>query len=122
MRWTDITKALASLGLPAVLVAVLDMTYRYLYLFLLLFFEYILGRKSRLIGQEAHADKLSWIGGTIADFLRLTQEYSRDIHQAMLCRGFTGQYHRDKLRINKKDSGFLLAVLIISLFVVMGAT
>ncbi|MCE5284710.1 MAG: cobalt ECF transporter T component CbiQ [Pelosinus sp.] len=116
-RWSVITKVLAKFGLPAAVVAVLDLTYRYIYLFLLLFLEYIMGRRSRLAGREAQGEKLSWIGGTIADFLRITREYGEDIHYAMQSRGFTGEYHGQmKLKIGLCDIGFLIAAAIICCF------
>lgn len=117
-RWTIITKAFLRFGLPSALVAVLDMTYRYLYLFLLFLLEYIMGHKSRITGNEMYADKLSWIGRTIADFLRLTREYSEDIQHAMLARGFTGEYYKEKLTVNKKDACFLLAAALLSFLIV----
>ncbi|HEY3425068.1 MAG TPA: CbiQ family ECF transporter T component, partial [Negativicutes bacterium] len=59
-RWSMVTKALGKLGMPGILVMVLDMTYRYLFLFLLLLGDYLLGRKSRLVGGEHYRSQLSW--------------------------------------------------------------
>lgn len=116
-RWSMLTKTLAKFRLPSMLLAVLDLTYRYLYLFLLLLLEYIMGRKSRLAGKEVYRDKISWLAGTIADFLRLTREYSRDINQAMQSRGYTGEYYKEKsIKIRRQDVCFLGVIVILSFF------
>ncbi len=90
-RWPALTKALQALGMPAVFVLVLELAYRYLFLFLLLLADYLLGRRSRLVGAEPALAKLEWVGGTLAGFLRLAGEYSKEIAAAMQARGFGGE-------------------------------
>jgi ABC-type cobalt transport system, permease component CbiQ and related transporters len=90
-RWPVLTKAFQALGIPAIFVMVLELTYRYLFLFLLLLTDYLLGRRSRLVGTEPAMGKLEWVGGTLAGFLRLAGEYSREIAAAMQARGFNGE-------------------------------
>jgi len=113
-RWSLVTKALAKLGLPTEIVTVLDLTYRYMYLFLLLLADYLMGRRSRLVGVETEAAKISWVGGTIAAFLQLTLEYSEDLHFAMQSRGYCGQpYATEPIRWHKADAIFLAVVVIL---------
>ncbi|VBB07677.1 abc/ecf transporter transmembrane component [Lucifera butyrica] len=113
-RWSLFTKSLAKLGLPAVAVTVFDLTYRYLYLFLFLFMDYLLGRKSRLAGRESQSAKLSWIGGTIAGFLRLTGEYSCELNQALASRGYRGEYPADlPLTFRIPEAGFTGLIILI---------
>jgi cobalt/nickel transport system permease protein len=114
-RWPVLTKALQSLGMPGLFVMVLDLTYRYLFLFLLLVADFLLGRRSRLVGLETAGAKLAWIGGTLAGFLRLAGEYSREIAAAMQARGYDGE-NRLALegRVGFRDAGFLLIVLLIA--------
>lgn len=113
-RWPILTKALQSLGLPGLFVMVLDLTYRYLFLFLLLVADYLLGRRSRLVGLETAGAKLSWIGGTLAGFLRMAGEYSREIAAAMQARGYDGENRLAlEARIGFGDAGFLIIVLLI---------
>ena len=92
--WATLTRALTKLGLSEYIVMVLDFTYRYLILFLPLVEEYLLGRKSRIVGREAYTHKLSWIGMTLANFYRLTTSYGEDLHMGLQSRGFTGMYQR----------------------------
>lgn len=111
-RWALITQALARVGMPTVLVAVFDLAYRYIYVFLLLLTDYILGRKSRLVGGESQDSKLSWIGSTLAAFFTLTEQYSTEIYDAMRSRGYSGSYPTtEKLSLRLTDSIFLLIVL-----------
>lgn len=115
-RWPVLTKALQALGLPGLFVMVLDLTYRYLFLFLLLVADYLLGRRSRLVGRETPGAKLAWIGGTLAGFLRTAGEYSQEIAAAMQARGYDGE-NRLALtaRAGGRDACFLLAVLLLSI-------
>jgi cobalt/nickel transport system permease protein len=110
-RWSMLTKVLAKLGLSAAIIAVLDLSYRYMYLFLFLLMDYILGRKSRLVGRESQVAKIAWIGGTISDFYRITRQYSQDIHDAMQARGYCyEQFPETTIRWQAKDLVFLLLV------------
>lgn len=110
--WVRLTKALRGLGLPTALVMVLDVTYRYLFVFLLLANDYLLGRKSRLVGVETAKSRLAWTGDAIAGFLRLAVEYSRNVALAMQARGYTGRsYRAESVPIRGKDC-LLLAIAV----------
>lgn len=115
-RWSMVTKALGKLGMPAILVMVLDMTYRYLFLFLLLLGDYILGRKSRVVGGERYRSALSWVGAALAGFLRLIVEYSREISAAMIARGYTGESHSELLQpFTAREACFFSVVVILGI-------
>lgn len=113
-RWSLVTKALAKFGLPTEIVTVLDLTYRYIYLFLRLLTEYLMGRRSRLVGLESESAKIYWIGSTIAAFLRLTWGYSQEINDAMQSRGYCGEhYSQEPVRLQSIDSWFLVFVAVL---------
>lgn len=113
-RWSLLTKAFVQLGLPGEIVTVLDLTYRYIYMFLLLFMEYLLGRRSRLVGLESQSAKISWIGGTIAAFLRMIWEYSQEINDAMRSRGYSGEYIAEpRMPLKLHDICFLFLVMVL---------
>jgi len=117
-RWPVLTKAIGSIGLPAVFVMVLDLTYRYLFLFLLLLSEYLLGRKSRLVAVEKTNSGLVWIGSALAGFFRLLWQYSHEINEAMMARGFTGDNHQSlSARPAVRDAFFLVLVFIVCISV-----
>lgn len=113
-RWPLLTRALGSLGIPGIFVMVLDLTYRYIFLFLTLLSEYILGRKSRLVAAENSRSRFEWIGSALAGFFRLSLEYSQEVTSAMLARGYTGEVQEVlPLRAKKPDWCFVAIVIII---------
>jgi len=114
MRWAVLIKVLAKFGLSNLIVTIFDLTYRYMYLFLLLLIEYIMGRKSRLVGAESQTSKMFWIGGTISDFLRMIKEYSQDIHYAMQSRGYSGDHYPElTIKVQTIDICFLIVVAVL---------
>jgi len=122
-RWTLLLKVLAKFGLSTVVITILDVTYRYLYLFLLLLMDYLMGRKSRLVGVETQVSKISWIGGTISDFLRLIKEYSQDIQYAMQSRGYSGEHYPElHIKIQILDIFFLLVVIVLCYYAYGGSS
>lgn len=107
-RWDVFTKTLGYFGLPAAFVMILDLTYRYLFLFLMLMNDYLLGRKSRIVAREKERGKLAWIGMALAGFFRMSVEYSQEVAAAMRERGYNGMIYTVALgRINYLDVCFL---------------
>ncbi len=81
-------RSLRSLGVPVVFTSILDMTYRYLFLFLKIFEEMHASLKSRLIkGFDAHEAR-RWIASRIAFLFRRSLKMSEDVYMAMLARGY----------------------------------
>lgn len=113
-RWDTLTKTMACLGGPGSLVMVLDMTYRYLFLFLQLLEEYIMGRKSRMVAGEDQKNSREWIGLALAGFFRMAMEYSREIEAAMRERGYTGRYsYQPPGKLRLVDAVFPALMLVI---------
>jgi cobalt/nickel transport system permease protein len=113
-RWPALTKALQSLGMPAVFVMVLELAYRYLFLFLLLLTDYLLGRRSRMVGGESPLAGLEWVGGTLGGFLRLAGEYGQEIAAAMQARGFSGESQAVSAeRPGMRDAALIVIVIVI---------
>lgn len=114
--WTLITKAIHKLGVPELLVMVLDVTYRYLFLFLFLLSDYLLGRRSRLVGVESSRGKLYWVGGTIAGFFRISMEYSREVAYALQCRGYRpGAIGKTAICLTWQEALFLAIIALLGL-------
>ncbi|MDR3566252.1 MAG: cobalt ECF transporter T component CbiQ [Negativicutes bacterium] len=121
-RWPVLTKAMGRLGLPSLFVMVLDLAYRYLFLFLLLLSDYLWGRRSRLVGVERASAKLVWIGGALAGFLRMAGEYSREITASMQARGYDGSNHYVLTnRVTLADMVFFTATVVIAAMMLGGA-
>lgn len=121
-RWPVLTKTLGAIGLPWVFVMVLDLAYRYLFLFLLLCTDCLLGRRSRLVGVERIGAKLTWIGGALAGFLRLAGEYSKEITAAMQARGYNGENHQVLADgVGRNDFCFIVIIALMFTGVLGGA-
>ncbi len=89
-------KALRSIGVPAIFVAVLDMTYRYIFLFIKTFEEMHLGLKSRLVDSFKGAEGRRWIASRIAVLFRRSLKMSEEVYMAMLARGYHLEERRGK--------------------------
>src|SRR5262245_5360971 len=63
--WQDLLKALRSLFVPKIVVLMLSMTYRYIYLLLLVASNLFLAKKSRRVGPEDWRTTTKWLEGTL---------------------------------------------------------
>ncbi len=84
-------KSLRSVGLPPVFVDVLDMTQRYLFLFMKVFEEMHLSLKSRLVKDLGPKRSRRWIASRIAFLFRRSLKMSEDVYMAMLARGYAAK-------------------------------
>lgn len=89
--WTHLLAAFRSFRLPAVLVAVLGMTYRYMFLFLQSARDMFESRESRLVGVLAPPDRRRLATSTAGVLLGKSIQLSGEVHTAMQARGFRGQ-------------------------------
>jgi len=90
-RWDFILKALGSIGIPHGFLFVLALTYRYIYVFISSALDMILAKKSRTVGKEKVSSLRSWIGALSGSLFMKSIVMSRDVHEAMISRGFTGK-------------------------------
>lgn len=84
-------KALRSLGIPNIFIQTLDMTYRYIFLFVKVFEEMHVGLKSRLIKAFNRERAREWISSRISFLFRRSIKMSEDVYMAMIARGYTGE-------------------------------
>jgi len=87
-RHDYLLKSLRSLGVPAIFVNVLDMTYRYIFLFMKVFDEMHIGLKSRLVKGLETERAHHWIASRIAFLFKKSLKMSEDVYMAMLARGY----------------------------------
>lgn len=89
-RWDSIVRALKRFWLPDIFIFVLDITIKYIYLLGQFSLEMLYALKSRSVGRNKNKyASLSGIAGTM--FVK-SREMAEDMHAAMICRGFTGEY------------------------------
>jgi cobalt/nickel transport system permease protein len=89
--WQDLLKALRTLFVPKIIVLMLSMTYRYIYLLLLVASNLFLAKKSRRVGPEDWRTTRKWLEGTLGTLVGKSLQTSQDVHLAMISRGFQGE-------------------------------
>jgi len=87
-RHSQFLKSARSLGSPAIFTEVLDMTYRYIFLFIKIFEEMHLSLKSRLIEARRASQSRHWIASRIAFLFKRSIRMSEEVYLAMLARGY----------------------------------
>jgi cobalt ECF transporter T component CbiQ len=112
--WPWIMKALRNLGCPAVLVAILGMTFRYIFVILRTAAEMFEARKSRTLGVLEAADQRRLAASAAGVLMSKSLQLSGDVHLAMQSRGFRGEVHLlDDFRMRAIDwlwlAGFAIA-------------
>ena len=108
-RWSHVLKALRALRVPAVVVVVLGMTYRYVFLLLHLAADFFLARRSRQIAPLDAAQRRQVAAGAAGVLLGKSLQMSGEVYQAMQSRGFRGEVHTlDDFRWQRRD-GYALA-------------
>jgi cobalt/nickel transport system permease protein len=110
--WPWIMKALRTFRFPVVLVAILGMTYRYIFVMLQTAFEMLESRKSRTVGILPPRDRRRLAASTAGVLLSKSIHLSGDVHLAMQSRGFRGEvYVIDDFHAASRDwlwlAGFL---------------
>ena len=91
--WPWVLKALRTFRCPIVLVAILGMTYRYIFVILQTAFEMLESRKSRTVGVFAPAERRRLAASAVGVLLSKSLQLSGDVHLAMQSRGFRGEVH-----------------------------
>jgi cobalt ECF transporter T component CbiQ len=91
--WPWVLKALRTFRCPMVLVAVLGMTYRYIFVILQTAFEMFESRKSRTVGVLEPAERRRLATAAVGVLLSKSLQLSGDVHLAMQSRGFRGEIH-----------------------------
>jgi cobalt ECF transporter T component CbiQ len=111
--WPWVLKALRVFRCPAVLVAILGMTYRYIFVILETALDMFESRKSRTVGVLEPAERRRLAAASAGVLLSKSLQLSADVHLAMQARGFRGEiYLLDDFRARPADwcwcSGFAL--------------
>jgi cobalt/nickel transport system permease protein len=86
-------KSLRTVGVPKLYVLTLQMTYRYIFLFMDLIREMYVAKKARTIKAGGLIDEQKWVGGRIGYTLIRSLSMSEKVHMAMMSRGFNGEVH-----------------------------
>jgi cobalt/nickel transport system permease protein len=112
--WSRLLRALRFFKIPASVVVILELTYRYIFLLFRTTQEMIESRRARLVGYLEPKTQRRLAASTVAVLLDKTLQLSNDVHLAMQARGFRGEVRLlEDLRMKKADwlqLGSLLAI------------
>jgi len=89
--WSFVLKALRVMKCPTVLVAILGMTYRYVFEILRTALDMLESRRSRTVGALSPADSRRMAASAVGVLLSKSFQLSGDVHLAMQSRGFRGE-------------------------------
>lgn len=109
-RFNEITLALTKLKLPKIFVEIIDMTYRYIFLIAKVALQMWEARYLRSVGNIKHCENRRFIGHMIAGIFIKSSFIAKEVHFAMLLRGYQGSYIRlQQLKYKSSDYVFLLS-------------
>lgn len=110
--WPHLLKALRCLGAPVVLVAILGMTYRYIFVLLHTAMQMFEAHRSRIVAPMHGGQKRQMITAAIGVLLGKSLQLSTEVHLAMLARGYRGEVHLlHEFRLRPRDGIALLLAL-----------
>ncbi len=109
-KWHEITGALRRFHFPELFIFILDIAIKYMYLLGEFALEMFYALKMRSVGRNSKKyTSLAGIAGTL--FLR-SGEMAEEMHQAMICRGYTGEYSALKSKgMGVKDYIYLVITI-----------
>lgn len=102
--WAWVLKSLRSLKCPATFVAILGMTYRYIFEIMRTALDMLEARRSRVVGALTPLESRRLAASTVGVLLSKSFQLSGDVHLAMQSRGFRGEIHvLTEFRAQKAD-------------------
>lgn len=114
-HWVNLLAALRWFRLPALVVSIVAMTYRYIFLFLHTANNMFLARRSRSVARFSGAANRRWLGQTLAATLGKSQHLSEEVYLAMLSRGYGGEIITlDSLSARRRDFAWLASAILIT--------
>jgi cobalt/nickel transport system permease protein len=90
-QWPQLVKALSTLGVPAVIVAILAMTQRYIFIFLQGAMDMQEAHHSRIIAPVSGRRRRQMIGSAAGVLFTRSLDMGQNVHDAMIARGYRGQ-------------------------------
>ena len=113
--WDHVLKALRVLRVPAVLVAILGMTYRYLFLLLQSAHDMFESRRSRMIAELTAPERRRVAASSAGVLMSKTFDLSNEVYLAMQSRGYRGDVSiLDDFQIRNFDWAMLAAFALLS--------
>ncbi|HBQ86270.1 MAG TPA: cobalt ECF transporter T component CbiQ [Syntrophomonas sp.] len=119
----QLLKSLRVLGIPALFVMIIEMTYRYIILLLGLSLDLFEARKVRTVGNLSVSSRRLLVGSSIAVLFSKSMMLSEEIYQAMTARGYTGeQVSSEYLLLQWKDWVFAASAIFLTVGIIIGGS
>jgi cobalt/nickel transport system permease protein len=113
--WSHVLKALRMLGVPPVLIAILGMTYRYIFVLLGSAVEMFEAQRSRLLASMSGAARRRLAAASAVVLLEKALRLSSEVHLAMVARGYRGEVCLlDEFRARPADWLALAGLLLVA--------
>lgn len=91
-KWVEILKAFRYFKLPKIFSATLDISFRYITLFLDVASNMYLARKSRNVGKSKGKRERRFVASSMGNLLIRSEHLSSEVYSAMISRGYKGEY------------------------------
>lgn len=120
-RWQAVLKALRRVGMPAVAVVLIGMSYRYIVLFVQTAIELTNARKSRTVGRLPFAERRRLAFSTAGVLLQRAFTLASEVHLAMQARGYRGEVLvLDEFTMTRRDWAALGLICLVEFLLVSG--
>ena len=114
-RWTDLLRALTSMHVPDVVVATFAMTQQQIVSLMRTVEHMHLARESRTLGEGTASENREWVIGRMAFVARKSLKTADDVYDAMLSRGYSGDWPSiSRLRVKARDWAWLAGCAAVS--------
>jgi energy-coupling factor transporter transmembrane protein EcfT len=115
-----VLRALRALHVPVVFVAILSMTFRYIFLLIQTAQDMLLSRRSRIVARMAGSDNRRLVVSSSGVLLSKSIQMSDDVYHAMTSRGFRGDIHvLEDFQMTPADWTILSAIVLLSAFLLL---
>jgi cobalt/nickel transport system permease protein len=99
--WSELLEALQMLRIPQRVLFLVEMSYRYIFLFLRLLEQMIFAKRARTIAPLSLSAEQRWSAGRAAALFFRSLELSENVYSAMVARGYSGKIRN--LPLNRMD-------------------
>lgn len=120
-KWSQVTGALHSLHVPALFISILNMTYRYIFVLLLMAGNRMAARYVRTVGNLRAKGNRSFLGQTTAHLFIRSQNYADEVFDAMCCRGYSKEPGRARTKhLQQTDIIFIVSSVLAAGILIIG--
>lgn len=108
--WNRLTAGMRNFHVPSLFIFTLDITLKYITVLGELCGDILISLRLRSVGKNP--DKAKALSGVLGITFLKSQEMAQEVHAAMCCRGFTGEYEKKRKRERYTGNLLFSAVLV----------